>query len=69
MANDGPPAHRGLCVDELLYTKQLNEELPEGPAGRKPGGGGGVGRLSWNTWLHVTYLPQRWTVLRSAPGS
>lgn len=34
-----------MCVDELLYTKQLNEEPREGPAGRKPGGGGGgVGR-------------------------
>lgn len=67
-ANDGPPAWRGLCVDELLYTKQLNGERREGPAGRKPGGGGGIGWVSWNMWLHVTYLPQRWTVVRSALG-
>lgn len=44
-AYDRPPAHRGLCGYELLYTKQLNQEQCEGLVGRRTGGGGGVGEV------------------------
>lgn len=33
-ANEGPPAQRGLCGYELLYTKQLNQEQCVGPRRR-----------------------------------
>lgn len=38
-ADDGPPAQRGLCGYELLYTKQLNQEQLVGLRRRRPGGG------------------------------
>lgn len=38
-ADDGPPARRGLCGYELLYTKQLNQEQLVGPRRRRLGGG------------------------------
>lgn len=44
-AYDRPPAQRGLCGYELLYTKQLNQEQCASPMGRKAGEGGGVGEV------------------------
>lgn len=50
-ADDGPPARRGLCGYELLYTKQLNQEQLVGPRRRRLGGGAWrqAGKIRWSS--------------------